>query len=101
MKFEAVYHRTSDNYCYPLNENDLIINLKTGRDIEKAFLCYGDPFETGTLVGSCQWAGTEEEIIYKKNLSHHIWWTTTVRPKYKRCKYYFKLISTDLCYYYF
>jgi hypothetical protein len=54
MKFEAVYHRTSDNYCYPLNENDLIINLKTGRDIEKVFLCYGDPFENGTLVGSCQ-----------------------------------------------
>jgi len=101
MKFEAVYHRTSDNYCYPLNENDLIINLKTGRDIEKVFLCYGDPFENGILGGSCQWTGTEEEIIYKKNLSHHIWWTTTVRPKYKRCKYYFKLISTDSCYYYF
>jgi glycosidase len=101
MKFEAVYHRTSDNYCYALNENELIINLKTGRDIVKVFLCYGDPYENGILGGNWQWTGIEEEIIYKKNLSHHIWWTTTVRPKYKRCKYYFKLISEDSCYYYF
>ena len=25
MDFGSIYHRTSDNYCYPLNEYDLII----------------------------------------------------------------------------
>ncbi|ABX42711.1 glycoside hydrolase family 13 protein [Lachnoclostridium phytofermentans] len=101
MKFEAIYHRTSDNYCYPLNEEDLIINIKTGHDIERVFIYYGDPFEGGILGGNWTWNGVEEELIYKKNLTHHIWWTTTVKPKFKRCKYYFKLVANDTSYYYF
>ncbi|MFV0344108.1 MAG: glycoside hydrolase family 13 protein [Anaerocolumna sp.] len=101
MKLEAVYHRTSDNYCYPLNEEDLIINIKTGQDIEKVFIYYGDPFENGILGGNWKWEGIEEELIYMKNLSRHIWWTTTVKPKYKRCKYYFKLVKGEECIYYF
>ena len=30
MDFNAIYHRANDNYCYPLNEEELIINIKTG-----------------------------------------------------------------------
>ncbi|WOO34531.1 glycoside hydrolase family 13 protein [Anaerocolumna sp. AGMB13020] len=101
MKLEAVYHRTSDNYSYPLNEEDLIINLKTGHDIEKVYIYYGDPFENGILGGNWKWSGVEEEIIYRKNLTRHIWWTTTVKPQYKRCKYYFKLVSGNQSIYYF
>jgi len=101
MKLEAVYHRTSDNYCYPLNEEDLIINLKTGHDVERVFIYYGDPFENGILGGNWRWNGVEEELIYKKNLTHHIWWTTTVKPEFKRCKYYFKLVAGDTSCYYF
>ena len=29
MEFASVFHRTVDNYCYMLDENQLIINLKT------------------------------------------------------------------------
>lgn len=101
MKLEAVYHRTSDNYSYPLNEEDLIINLKTGHDIERVYIYYGDPFENGILGGNWKWSGVEEELIYKKNLTRHIWWTTTVKPQYKRCKYYFKLVSGSQSIYYF
>ena len=28
MEFNAVYHQASDNYCYPLNEDELIIKRK-------------------------------------------------------------------------
>lgn len=101
MKLEAVYHRTSDNYSYPINEEDLIINLKTGHDVDRVYIYYGDPFENGILGGNWKWSGVEEELIYKKNLTQHIWWTTTVKPKYKRCKYYFKLISKNQSVYYF
>lgn len=101
MKLEAVYHRTSDNYSYPLNEEDLIINIKTGHDIERVYIYYGDPFENGILGGNWKWSGVEEELIYKKNLTRHIWWTTTVKPQYKRCKYYFKLVSGSQSIYYF
>lgn len=101
MKFEAVYHRTSDNLCYALDENNLIINLKTGYDVEKVYIYYGDPFKGGILGGNWKWAGKKEEIFFKKHLKHHVWWTTTVRPEYKRCKYYFELQTKDEVVYYF
>ena len=101
MKFEAVYHRTSDNLCYPLDEENLIINLKTGYDVERVFIYYGDPFKGGVLGGNWKWEGKREEICFKKSLKHHIWWTTTVQPDYKRCKYYFELHTKTGTMYYF
>ena len=35
MDFNAVYHRANDNYCYPLNADELIINIKTGYDVKE------------------------------------------------------------------
>lgn len=95
MNFSAVYHRMSDNMCYPLNENDLIINIKTDYDVEQVFLHYGDPFEAGILGGNQSWEGKREEIVFKKRLQHQIWWTTTVKPEFKRCRYYFELITRN------
>lgn len=86
---------------YPLNENELIINLKTGYDVERVFIYYGDPYEAGILGGKEKWTGKREEIIYKKRLPHQIWWTTTIVPKYKRCKYYFELQTKEETWYYF
>lgn len=80
---------------YPLNENELIINLKTGYDVERVFIHYGDPFETGILGGNEKWTGKREEICFKKRLKHQLWWTTTLKPQYKRCKYYFELHTKD------
>lgn len=51
---------------YPLNERELIINLKTGYDVEKVFIHYGDPFEAGILGGKETWTGKREEIFYKR-----------------------------------
>ena len=42
MEFASVYHRTVDNYCYMLDENQLIINLKTGYDVKEVNIVYGD-----------------------------------------------------------
>ena len=33
MEFNGVFHQAYDNYCYPLNEDELIINIKTGYDV--------------------------------------------------------------------
>ena len=48
---EAVYHKTGDQYCYQRNRDDLVINIKTGYDVESVTLYYGDPFEAGILGG--------------------------------------------------
>lgn len=101
MDFTGVYHKASEQMCYPLNEDELIVNLKTGYDVKRVFIYYGDPFEAGILGGKEQWAGKKEEICFKKHLRHHLWWTTTLTPRFKRCKYYFELHTEEETWYYF
>ena len=100
MEFTGVYHKTSEQMSYALNEDELVINLKTGYDVKRVFIHYGDPFEAGILGGNEKWTGKREEIVYKKRLPHQIWWTTTLIPPYKRCKYYFELHTEDQVWYY-
>ncbi len=101
MEFTGVYHKTSEQMSYPLNEQELIINLKTGYDVKRVFLHHGDPFEAGILGGNERWMGTREEICFKKRLKHQLWWTTTLKPQYKRCKYFFELHTETEVWYYF
>ena len=35
MDFTGVYHKASEQMCYPLNEDELIVNLKTGYDVKR------------------------------------------------------------------
>ncbi|MDO4602238.1 MAG: alpha amylase N-terminal ig-like domain-containing protein [Eubacteriales bacterium] len=101
MEFAGVYHKTSEQMSYPCNERELIINLKTGYDVKRVFLHQGDPFDAGILGGNEKWVGKREEICYKKRLKNQIWWTTTLVPPYKRCKYYFELHTENEVWYYF
>ena len=101
MEFASVFHRATDNYCYALDENQLIINLKTGYDVKVVNIVYGDPFANGILGGGEEWNGEKAGIPFKKKLKNQIWWTTTIVPKFKRLKYYFELITEDEKWYYF
>ncbi|MBQ9317235.1 MAG: alpha amylase N-terminal ig-like domain-containing protein, partial [Atopobiaceae bacterium] len=47
----AIYHRMSEQYCYCLDNDHLIINIKTGYDVDKVFIIYGDPYEAGIMGG--------------------------------------------------
>ena len=101
MLLSAIYHRMSEQYCYPLDQDNLIINIKTGYDIDKVYIIYGDPYDAGIMGGNEQWSGQREEIVYKKRLKNHVWWTTTLQPQYKRCKYYFELHAGEECMFFF
>ena len=101
MEFSGVYHKTSEQMSYALDEDRLIVNIKTGYDVKQVFIHYGDPYEAGILGGKEKWIGKREEMIYKKRLPYQIWWTTTLLPEYKRCKYYFELWTEKEVWYYF
>ena len=101
MEFSGVYHKTSEQMSYPGNEKELIINLKTGYDVKQVFIHYGDPFDAGILGGKEKWTGKREDICFKKRLKYQIWWTITLLPPYKRCKYYFELHTESETWYYF
>ena len=55
MEFAGVYHKTSEQMSYPLDEERLVINLKTGYDVKRVFIHHGDPFEAGILGGNEKW----------------------------------------------
>lgn len=101
MDFNAVYHRANDNFCYPLDENKLIINIKTGYDVKYVNLIHGDPFSAGILGGGETWTGEAVNIPFKKRLKNQLWWTTTIEPPYKRLKYYFELQTENERWFYF
>lgn len=101
MNFAAIHHETGFQYSYPLNEEELVINLLTGYDVEQVFIHYGDPYEYGIMGGSAGWKGKREEIYFKKRLADQLWWTTAVKPSYKRCKYFFELHSKENVFFYF
>ena len=52
MQFAGIFHKTSEQMSYALNENELIVNLRTGYDVRRVFIHYGDPFESGILGGN-------------------------------------------------
>lgn len=95
MNFAAIYHRTDENYCYPLCENRILISIKTGYDIDKVVLYYGDPFSHGIAGGNDNWKGVPVEITKCIHLKYHKLWQVEVVPEFKRCKYYFELHSGE------
>lgn len=97
MNFESVFHQTSQQMCYPLNENELMINLKTGYDVDKVYICFNDPY----IANKDGWIYDRFEVTSKKKLQHHLWWSVVVKPRFKRAKYYFELIANNQTYYYF
>ena len=63
MEFAGVYHKTSEQMSYALDENQLVVNIKTGYDVKKIFIHYGDPFDAGILGGQ-----EKGKRLYTKNV---------------------------------
>lgn len=100
MNINAIIHNAYDNFCYPLNDEELEISILTGKDIKKVSIVWGDPFAGEFVNGVFEWSGSEIEITEKKELETHFRWTLTVKPPFKRARYYFKLYDgiESLCY---
>lgn len=72
-----------------------MIGLKTGSDIRRVFIVYGDPFDGSVTPDGWAWEGKRQEITRKKDLPYHTWWQVTVMLPYGRCKYCFELHGQD------
>ncbi|MGP1529463.1 MAG: alpha amylase N-terminal ig-like domain-containing protein [Treponema sp.] len=95
MHFSAVVHTCTDNFCYPLNDRELVINIKTGPDVVRCFVIFGDPFDGYVAKNGWKWASDRRELTEKKALAHHLWYSVTVPLDFGRCKYYFELQTID------
>ncbi len=91
MNRAAVFHRAEAPYSYAVDEQELVIRLETGLEIERVFLLWGDPFEKGIMGGDEGWGGVRQKLEHPLQVDCRLWWQGTVKPPYRRCRYYFEI----------
>lgn len=90
MNFAAISHRGISPDAYALNENEIVIHVRTGKDITAVSIIHDDPF-AGGATGFAAWDGHAEPMTIRRELRHQFIWSVTLRPKYKREQYYFSI----------
>ena len=90
MNFNAISHRSALTDCYALSSDEVVINIRTGKDITAVTLIHEDPYAHG-ISGDFRWIGKRLPMTLHRELKHSYIWTATVRPEYKRLQYYFEL----------
>lgn len=101
MEEGLISHRAYGSECYALDEDHLTIRLRTGYDVDRVEIEYGDPFLKGIMGGNERWSGTRSEITEYVRLRNQKLWSITVKPEFHRCKYFFVLHSGDEELYYY
>ena len=89
MNTAAIYHISDGRFCYPLDSDRLCIKLQTGCEVSEAELVWGDPFSSGLFGSDSGWEGEHVLMENTACLSQHKIWQAVVKPKFKRCRYYF------------
>ncbi len=100
MDMSAVSHRSSYCECYAYDKDNVIVTLKTAKDVDEAYMVHEDPF-IHQLRRQPEWSGVMTEMRERIELEHNYIWRTAVKPEYKRLQYYFVLISAGEKYFVF
>ena len=90
MNLASISHRGMSPDAYALNENEIVINLRTGKDITAVSIIHDDPF-AGGATGFAAWDGHAEPMTVSRELKYHLLWTIRLRPAFKREQYYFSI----------
>ncbi len=88
MDLSAVYHRSTGSWCYALDTDTVVVNLRTGYDVEHAYIFSEDPF-IHELRREGEWEGSMSEMKLDMKLADHVIWSVEIKPEYKRLQYYF------------
>ncbi len=90
MNRSAVIHRSNSEYTYAADNDTVIVKLRTGKDIDKAYIISEDPF-IHELNRKREWYGIKQEMEKWLELTDHFIWKIKLKPQYKRLQYYFEL----------
>ena len=81
MNFAAVYHRSTPDMCYSPDGNEIVINIRTDRDVDAVYLVHEDPF-IHELNRKSEWYGRRERMSLSRELRYQVIYTLKVRPEY-------------------
>lgn len=94
MNMEGIIHRCAYTDCYARNENELVINIRTNKDITAVNLIHEDPYINGAS-GRRPWYGKRSSMSVSMELKNCLIWTLVVSPKFKRLQYYFEIVQNE------
>lgn len=90
MELGLISHRSAYTDAYARNKDEIILNLRTGKNIRSVSLIHGDPF-AGGATGFAAWDGQPSPMRLARELKYHYIWSITLRPPFKREQYYFSI----------
>ncbi len=91
MNKSAFTHQVHSPWCFPVSSTQIQLKLRTGKDILKVSLTFGDPHEGHLVAGKWQWAGYEIEMPLSGEGEYHRYWTIIITPPQGRLKYNFTI----------
>ena len=94
MNLNAIIHRSALPDCYALNKDEVVLSIRTGKDITAVNLVHGDPYAFG-ISGDFRWSGRTVPMEVRHELKHCYIWSATIRPAYKRVQYYFEVFCGE------
>ena len=97
MNLAAISHRSNNEFTYAIDNDNVQVTLRTGKDIDRVVIICEDPF-SHELNRKNEWYGNRVEMEIWMELTEHYIWRIILTPKYKRLQYYFEIISGDEVY---
>ena len=91
MNTSAFTHQVASPWCFPVSSTQIQIKLRTGKDITKVVLTYGDPHQGHIVNGKWGWYGRTIEMTQTGVGESHLYWTSIITPPQHRLKYDFKI----------
>lgn len=92
MQLSSIIHRSAFTDCYAVNENEIIINIRTGKDVTAVNIIQDDPYIAGSGA-AMGWTGQVLPMELAKELRHCYIWGVRLTLEYKRLQYYFEICS--------
>ena len=94
MNTSALHHKSTADLCYAADNETAVIRLRTGRDVEQAYIICDDPF-IHWVRRQKDWDGTRYPMRLILELEEHLIWEYRTRPPYKRLQYYFEAVRGE------
>jgi len=91
MNLAAISHSANSNYCYPINNSEILLKIKCPKDSTLVKVYYGDPYD----YVNGKWNYSIKEMTTRRELEYHSLYEVTLRLKYKRCRYFFEISNED------
>lgn len=94
MRLESIIHRSAFTDCYALNKEEIVIQIRTGKDVTGVNLIHEDPYIAGCSAFH-HWEGKSVPMKPDKELKYAWIWSIRLRPRYKREQYYFEIWNNE------